>query len=137
MASGEVRAAVQAGIEAWAAVFAAGFALGTLRVLLLVPRLGELGAVALELPVILTISWFAIRWVMRRHDISSIAGRAITGAVAFGLLMVAEVALEILAFGGSLISFLEKFGSGAGLLGFVGQIAFGLMPFFVNRNARL
>ena len=39
-----------------AAVFAAAFVLGTLRVLLVAPRLGELAAVALELPVVLCLS---------------------------------------------------------------------------------
>ncbi len=113
--------AVQAGLEAAAIVFAAGFVLGTLRVLVIAPALGEVGAVALELPFMLAISWVVISWVMRRHELSSLRERVILGEVAFVLLIGAELVLEILAFGGSLDSFLGKISTGAGLLGFLGQ----------------
>jgi hypothetical protein len=39
------------------AVFAAGFVLGVLRTLVLVPLFGELAAVLVELPVMLTVAW--------------------------------------------------------------------------------
>jgi hypothetical protein len=43
-------------------VFLIGFILGTIRVLLIVPRLGETAAVMLETPVMLAASWFVCRW---------------------------------------------------------------------------
>ena len=49
-----------------ATVFAAAFILGTLRVLVLAPRLGELAAVTLEVPVVLGLSWIVAGWVLRR-----------------------------------------------------------------------
>jgi hypothetical protein len=42
--------AAKAGLVYVSAVFPAGFALGVLRVLLVAPRMGEVGAVLLELP---------------------------------------------------------------------------------------
>ncbi len=49
--------AVLAGVLYFGLVFALGFILGTLRVLVLEPRLGSTGAVLLELPVMLAASW--------------------------------------------------------------------------------
>lgn len=57
-----MRAAL-AGLAYFTLVFAAGFGLGTLRVLALAPILGEGGAVLLELPIILAIAWMACRWI--------------------------------------------------------------------------
>ena len=50
-----------AGAAYFAVVFATGFALGVVRVLVTAPRLGETGAVLLEVPIILAASWFAAR----------------------------------------------------------------------------
>ena len=49
-------------------VFVIGFILGTIRVLLVAPRLGETIAVIIEAPVILTASWFVCRWCVKRLD---------------------------------------------------------------------
>ncbi|ALL70161.1 hypothetical protein K788_0001490 (plasmid) [Paraburkholderia caribensis MBA4] len=46
-----------------------GFALGTIRVLLLVPCLGETAAVSLEAPFMLAASWNLSRWSAKRHDV--------------------------------------------------------------------
>jgi len=43
-------------------VFVIGFILGTMRLLLLVPRLGATTAVIFESPVMLAASWFVCRW---------------------------------------------------------------------------
>ena len=43
-------------------VFSIGFILGTIRVLLLLPRLGETTAVIVEAPIMLAASWFVCRW---------------------------------------------------------------------------
>jgi hypothetical protein len=47
-------------------VFFVGFILGTVRVLLIAPRLGETAAVLLETPVMLVASWFVCRWYVKR-----------------------------------------------------------------------
>ncbi len=51
-------------------VFAAGFALGTLRTLWIVPRLGERRAELLEFPLMFAVLFFASRYVVDRFMLS-------------------------------------------------------------------
>src|SRR5690606_39056760 len=53
------RPILHAALAYWAAIFALGFVLGTVRTLWLAPAVGELAAVALELPVMLGASAWA------------------------------------------------------------------------------
>jgi hypothetical protein len=53
--------AIEAGALYATMVFLMGFILGTIRVLLLVPRLGETIAVIVEAPIALAASWFVCR----------------------------------------------------------------------------
>lgn len=113
----------------WAVVFAAGFVLGTLRVLALAPVTGELAAVALEIPVMLVISWVASKRVCRRFAVSTrIAPRLLMGVAAFALLIAAEVALSVYAFGQTAAAWAGSLGTPAGLLGLAGQVGFGMIP---------
>ena len=57
---------LKAGALYFALVFAAGFVLGPIRILLLVPRFGERTAELLEQPVMLVVMIFAARWVVGR-----------------------------------------------------------------------
>lgn len=111
------------------AVFAAGFLLGTLRVLFVAPVLDELPAVLLELPLMLIVSWVACRAVTARVPVGNGFGaRLAMGASAFVMLMVAEWALGVLAFGRSLSEIVVAYGEAAGLVGLLGQLGFALIP---------
>jgi hypothetical protein len=80
-------------------VFLIGFILGTGRVLMIAPLLGETAAVGLEAPVMLVASWFVCRWCVDRLDVPRRVGnRSLIGVVAFGVLIAAEFALGALAF---------------------------------------
>ncbi len=46
-------------------VFLIAFVLGVVRVMLVAPRLGPTGAVLLETPLILAVSWLASAWCVR------------------------------------------------------------------------
>jgi hypothetical protein len=50
-------------------VFVIGFILGTIRDLLLAPRLGETTAVIIEASIMLVASWFVCRWRVDRLDV--------------------------------------------------------------------
>jgi hypothetical protein len=112
-----------------AAVFAAGFVLGVLRALLLAPRVGEALAILLEVPVMLAISFGVARWAVGRWRVPARPGpRLAMGALAFALLMVAEVALSTLGFGRTLAEHLARMLRPAALPGLAAQILFGAMP---------
>jgi hypothetical protein len=57
---------IWAGLTYFALVFGVGFILGPIRILLIVPRLGERVAELLEAPVMLLVIIFAALWVVRR-----------------------------------------------------------------------
>ena len=117
------------------AVFAAGFALGALRVMLVAPHLGALASVALELPAMLAVSWLVAGAILRREPVvsASPAARLCMGIIAFGLLMLAEALLARQLSGRSLAEFLRGLATSAGALGLAGQIGFALVPWLRRR----
>lgn len=118
----------RAGCLYFAIAFAAGFLLGTLRVLFLAPRLGEMPATLLELPVMLALGWLAAGRLVARLHRPSPTRRAAMGAIALGLLLAAEAALGILAFGRSLAAHLALYAAAPQALGLAAQLAFALLP---------
>ncbi|MGE3690130.1 MAG: hypothetical protein AB7F98_01975 [Novosphingobium sp.] len=111
-----------------AAIFALGFVLGALRTVLLVPRIGALGAVLAELPLTLAASWLCARQVLRRRPLSGRGAALAMGALAFALLIGAELALGVALFGQSAGQWLAALGTVPGLAGLAGQVLFALMP---------
>jgi hypothetical protein len=124
-----LRAAVEAGACYFAAVYAAGFVLGAIRVTIIAPRIGGTLAVLLEVPVILVISW-AVAWRMTRWRgvPADLAPRLLMGLIAFVLLMIAELAVSMLVFHRSIIDHVMTYGSWAGAIGLVAQFAFAALP---------
>ena len=115
-------------------VFAAGFALGAIRVTYIAPATGAFAAVLIELPFMLTASWFAAKWlthVMRTPKTCS--ARAGMGLIAFALLMVIETVFG-LAFGRSIASQVSNLWQPAGMAGLAGQMLFAMMPVFLLRS---
>ena len=109
-------------------VFLIGFTFGTIRVLLVAPRLGETTAVIMEAPFILTASWFLCRWCVDRLDVRrTVPPRLLMGFVAFPVLMSAEVGLGAVL-GRSLVDQLAAYGSPAGAIGLAAQIIFAMFP---------
>lgn len=121
--------ALAAGALYFAAVFAAGFVLGTLRVLVLEPLMGGPAAVALELPAMLALSWVLAGWIAARCRVPAAPrARLAMGGAALALLLVAEAALGMVGFGRNLAQHLAHYATPAGALGLAGQAVFGLMP---------
>lgn len=112
-----------------AIVFAIGFLAGTVRVLFLVPRIGETAAVLAELPLMLTASFFVARWVVRRDRVArTLRSRARMGLMSFAILMAFETAVSLAVFGNTLTEHLTGYLSPPAWLGVFGQIVFAAMP---------
>jgi hypothetical protein len=114
-----------------ALVFALGFVLGTARTLLIedAPGAGRLIGVLIELPIMLGASWFACRWVIRRHAVAAaVAPRATMGTVALALLLLAEYLVGALLFGRTPAEHLTLYHQPSYALGLAAQMAFALMP---------
>ncbi|MCC6519253.1 MAG: hypothetical protein WAT35_06735 [Tabrizicola sp.] len=105
-------------------VFAVAFALGAVRVNLVAPRVGPLLAVAVELPLVLALSWAVAGRVLNRWPQTSRPG---LGPASFLMLMLLELATA-LALGQSVTQFLAALTTPPGALGLAGQIGFGLIP---------
>jgi len=116
----------------WATVFAFAFMLGIVRTLWLAPRLGDLAALACELPLVLTASWLAARRVTRRFGVGTPGEALAMGLIAFALLMLAELALARVLAGQSVRQWAAGLATPAGALGLAGQAGFALMPWGVR-----
>ena len=114
----------------WAMVFALGFALGTVRVLWVIPLVGLVPATLIELPLILGGSWLAAGWLVRRFGIVSNGEALAVGALAFVILMAAECALAGVLAGQSPAQWLAGLGQPHALLGLAGQVVFALLPWW-------
>jgi hypothetical protein len=125
----DMATALKAGIAYFMIVFAAGFALGTLRVLALAPHLGSFLATVIELPVMLAVSWFACRWIVGKLSVPrKPILRLVMGGFAFSLLIAGELALGIVVFWRTPFQSLENYRTVEGSLGLLAQIAFGAFP---------
>jgi hypothetical protein len=124
-----MRTAIAAGAVYFVIVFAVGFALGVPRTLWLEPALGRWPAVAMELPVILAVSWIACRWCVQRHGVAALPShRAVMGLVAFALVMLAELVMSMFLMGRSLWQHLLAFADPAAAMGLISQMAFAMFP---------
>lgn len=124
-----------AGLAYWAVVFALGFVLGTIRVLWLAPLVGLMPATLIELPVMLTASWLAAGWLVRRFAIMRGSEALVMGGLAFGLLMAAECALAVGLMGQTPAQWLADLRQPHALLGLAGQVMFALIPWWRVRGA--
>ncbi len=82
------------GVSYFGALFAVGFALGIVRVLYVVPLIGERAAELAEMPIMVAASVAVAWWLVRRWnlDVTSAFG---AGVLALGLLLGAELAVVL------------------------------------------
>lgn len=121
------RPLLQAALAYFALVFGTGFVLGTLRVTLLLPRLGVRQAELLELPVMLMASYVAARFCLRRFGPFSRPQRLALGLLALACLVGAEIGLNT-AMGRSLGDYLAGRDPVSGPAYFLALLVFGLLP---------
>lgn len=121
--------AVKAGAAYFAIIFAVGFVLGTIRVLILLPHVGEMTAVLLEGPFILGASWVVCGILVRRFNVAAaFVPRFAMGASALTLLLLAEFFLGVYGFGRTIAEHFAHYETLPGAIGLAGQILFGAFP---------
>ena len=133
-----MRHLLKAGAEYFAAVFAAGFCMGTVRTIGIAPRVGELSAVAAEIPLMLLFAWIACKFIRGRYPQLNTARSALAvGGFAFVLLLIAEALLSIGLTGLSLGQHAALYQELPVQIGLLGQVLFALLPFLQARaNAK-
>jgi hypothetical protein len=121
--------AILAGLTYFSLTFAAGFLLGVVRTVVLAPYIGDSIAVAIELPIILTISWVACSWTIQRSSLPALPTRRIVmGGSALLFLLAAEIILSLTLANRSLTEHLMLYRTLPALMGLMGQILFALFP---------
>ena len=119
------------------ALFSLGFVLGTIRVIFVVPRVGELAATIAEVPVMLAAAYFVCRWAIRRWQVPpTIAVRLAMVPWFLALLFAFEALLGAKLFGRSVADQWAALSTPAGLVGITAQIIAALLPLFVGKSKR-
>ncbi len=117
------------------ALFATGFAFGTVRVLVVEPRLGALAATALEVPLMLMAAYFICLWTIRRWRVPSTALlRWIMVPWFLTLLFLFESLLGTILFARTLSEQWTLLTTTAGLIGLSAQFVSAFLPVFVGKN---
>jgi hypothetical protein len=126
---------LKAGLLYFVLVFGAGFVLGPIRVLWLVPRVGERIAELVELPIMCVVIVAAARWVVRRFSVAAMpADRLVMGGVALVLTLAAEFGLVLQLRGLSLQEYFASRDPVSGTAYYLMLGVFALMPLLVRRR---
>lgn len=116
-------------------VFSAGFVLGTVRTLWIVPRTGARAAELMEAPVMLAVCVVAARWVVRRLRVPSTLSRRLgMGAFALALMLLAEFTLVLWLRGISIRQYLAARDSITATAYYVSLGLFAVIPALVARK---
>jgi len=127
---------IQAGLVYFLGVFLVAFCLGAIRTIVVAPRVGATIAVLLETPIILVVSWWMSGWCTRHFNVgAATADRALMGATAFTILMLAEFALSVVFFHRSLADYAATFRTIPGAIGLLALICFAMIPWLQSRTA--
>lgn len=124
-----MRSVIRAGLTYFGIVFGVGFGLGVVRVLWAIPRFGERAAELMEAPVMLLAIVLAARWIVARHSLAAAPLRAAgAGALALGLLLLAEAAGVVLLRGTSVAAYLAARDPVSGAVYLLLLAIFGALP---------
>lgn len=109
--------------------FAAAFALGAMRGLVVAPRVGPFWAVVIEAPLIMTACWLACGFAIRRfHPIASLADRAAIGGLWLALLLAGEIGVGLFVRRLSVTDTLTSLATPSGVSGLAALMVCALFP---------
>ncbi len=126
---------LKAGAIYFVLVFSAGFVLGTVRTLWVVPRVGTRLAELMEAPVMLVVTIVAARWIALHLAIPYVPlARLGMGGIGLSLLLVAEFGLVLRLRRISIREYLATRDPVSGAVYYVLLGLFAVMPFLVARR---
>ena len=130
-----VKQTAKAGVLYFVLVFSAGFVLGTIRTLWVVPRLGVRTSELIELPLmfglsILAAGW-AVRWLRLPPDCLT---RLAFGCVALGFMLVVEFTFVLWIRGLTIRQYFATREPISGVVYFLTLAAFAVIPVFVEKQ---
>jgi hypothetical protein len=119
-------------------VFGAGFILGPIRVLYIVPRFGVRTAELMEAPLMLIVIVLSARWVVRKFKVAQVGTlRVAVGLFALLLGLLFEFVLVLKLRGLSLSEYFRERDPVAGAVYYLMLCVLALMPLLVGRKRRL
>jgi len=126
---------LKAGVLYFALVFGAGFVLGTIRTLWVVPKVGTRRAELMEAPIMFVVTIMAARWIVLRFAIPPLtSARLGMGVTALALLLAAEFGLMLRLRGLSMRNYLATRDPVSGTVYYLMLVVFAIMPLFVARR---
>jgi len=126
---------LKAGLFYFAIAFGSGFALGTIRTLWVVPRVGARKAELAEMPMMLGVMIVAARWVVLLLAVPPVvAARLGMGGIALTLMLAAEFGLVRWVRGLSLNEYFANRDRMAGAAYYALLVVFAIMPLFVGKR---
>jgi hypothetical protein len=124
---------LKAGLLYFGIVFGAGFMLGTIRVLWIVPRFGERTAELIEAPFMFTVIILAARWLVRHLPLAPRpATRLAVGFTGLGIMIFVEFTVVLWLRGITIGEYYESRDPVAGIVYLVMLALFALMPWLVR-----
>jgi len=125
----------KAGLLYFALVFGAGFVLGSIRILWVVPRFGARMAELMETPIMFVVTIAAARWIVRRLAVPSVPSRRLAmGCIALGLMLIAEFTLVLWLRSLSIGEYLSSRDPLSGTVYYAMLAVFAIMPLLVARR---
>ena len=118
----------------FAVVFVAGFLLGALRTVFVVPRIGDRFAELAESPLMLLVVYLVARRLVRRE--SKLAGQAewfAVGCLALGLMLLSEFTVVLWIRGLSLSTYFANRDPVSGAVYLASLVVFAVCPWLVFR----
>jgi len=109
--------------------FGAGFVLGTIRTLWVVPRVGSRTAELMEMPIMLVVTIVAARWTVLRLSVPMMwSARLEMGCIALVLMLIAEFGFVLWIRGLSIKEYFATRDPVSGTAYYLLLIVFAIMP---------
>ncbi len=124
---------LKAAVVYFALVFGAGFVLGPIRILFIVPRFGVRLAELMKFPVMLVVIVLTSRWLVRKFQLAAHAW--LVGLLALGLMIAFEFTLVLWLRGLTLSEYFRERDPVAGVVYYLMLLVFAAMPFFMAHKA--